>query len=321
MTEPLVSVVITSYNTGRFLPETLDSALAQTHPRCEVILIDDGSTDDTASIIQPYLTRVRYLRIAHAGLAAARNRGLKMASGDYVALLDADDLWLPQKLAVQLEVARRNPTAGMIVCDGQEFGTPSSRPYLLSGAAATALRRSGGGEITGQFHREFIKHVNIRCPAQTLLPRLVIEEVGPFGDFEAQDYDYYLRVSARFPVTFHSESLVQWRDREDSMSGPRVRRDLNWSRQKLKVLRAYAGVSQERHRQLIENQIIWNRAEVMFHCGELSKNRRASRGLIMLLRARLFPPMALPFVVASAAPRVARFLHKMWSNRAGQGNE
>ena len=103
-------------------------------------------------------------------MAAARNAGLAVANGDYIALLDADDLWLPEKLAMQVEIARRTPESGMIACDGQEFGSASSRPYLLSGAAAAALRSSRSGELTRHFHREFIRHVNIRCPAQTLIP-------------------------------------------------------------------------------------------------------------------------------------------------------
>src|SRR5579872_1539872 len=220
--ELLVTVVIASYNAGRFLPETLDSVLAQTHARCEIIVVDDGSTDDTISRIKPYDDRVQFIRREHRGLAAARNAGLQIASGDYIALLDADDLWLPDKLAKQLDVASRSPTSGMIVCDGEEFGYPVSRPYLVSGAPAHAMRIASDRIVTGNFHREFIKHPSIRCPAQTLLPRQVVKEVGAFADFDAQDYDYYLRVSARFPVTFHADSLVRWRDHESSMSGPRA---------------------------------------------------------------------------------------------------
>ncbi len=312
MTNPLVSIVIATYNLGRYLPETLDSALAQTHPLTEIIVIDDGSTDDTGAAIHPYLSRIRFRRIEHAGLAAARNTGLRMATGEYIALLDADDLWLPEKLAVQLDVARRHPQSGMIVCDGGEFGSPTSRRYLLSGAAADALRQSPTGEITSQFHRGFIRHVNIRCPAQTLIPRRVMEQVGPFADFYAQDYNYYLRLSARFPVTFHRNSLVRWRDREQSMSGARSLRELTWSRQKLMVLRDYISSEDPIFRQDLASQIIWNRAEIAFHYGELFRRSRATRALLMLLRKQPWPPKALPFLLAHAAPGLARSVHKAW---------
>ena len=319
MIEPLVTVVIASYNAGRFLPETLDSVLAQTHARCEIIVVDDGSTDDTISRIKPYDDRVQFIRREHRGLAAARNAGLQIASGDYIALLDADDLWLPDKLAKQLDVASRSPTSGMIVCDGEEFGYPVSRPYLVSGAPAHAMRIASDRIVTGNFHREFIKHPSIRCPAQTLLPRQVVKEVGAFADFDAQDYDYYLRVSARFPVTFHADSLVRWRDHESSMSGPRALRELTWSRQKLKVLQTYARRGETSYRKLLDHQLMWTRAEVAFHHGQLRHRRRGMQALTLLLRSHPWPPLALPFVLAHANPRVGRVGRKLWRKLSRDG--
>ena len=265
MSNPLVSVIITTYNTGRYLLETLESALAQTLRPIEIIVVDDGSTDDTVSLAQPLLDRIHFIRIAHAGLAAARNVAIEAARGDYIALLDADDLWLPDKLAVQLEIARRTPGSGLIACDGCEFGAPSSRPFLLSGAAGVALSATRDRQVTGEFHRDFIRHVNIRCPAQTLMPRHVVDRVGPFADFEAQDYEYYLRVSALYPVTFHKESLVRWRDREEGLSGPRVCRELTWARQRLAVLDDYSRRCPPHLHATVRRQIALGRAEVAFY--------------------------------------------------------
>ena len=310
---PLVSVVITSYNTGRYLPETLDSALAQTHRPIEVIVVDDGSTDDTARRVEPYLDRIRFIQRSHGGLAAARNQGIAAARGAFVALLDADDLWVPEKLSVQVEIAQRLPASGMVACDGVEFGSPSSRPYLLSGAAAAALRRTRSGEVTADFHRAFIDHVGLRCPAQTLIPRAVLEHIGPFGDFDAQDYDYYLRLSARYPVTFHAHSLVRWRDREDSMSGRRSRRDLTWTRQRLVVLRSQARLRAQRYPAALERQLIFSRAEAAFHYAALGSKRYAFRALRMLLARQPWPPTALPFLVATMTPHAARRVHWLWS--------
>ena len=316
VSDPLVSVVIATYNTGRYLPETLDSALSQTHQRLEIIVVDDGSTDDTAIRAKPYLDRIRFFQKPHCGLAAARNAGLAVANGDYVALLDADDLWLPEKLAVQLEIARRIPESGMIVCDGTEFGSSKvNASRLLFGPAATALRSARSGEVTRWFDREFIDYVGIRCPAQTLIPRRVLDQIGPFGDFDAQDYDYYLRLSSRFPVTFHSHSLVRWRDREDSMSGRRARRDFTWTRQGLIVLRSYARRCEPKYRDAVERQIIRSRAKAAFHCAELFDRRRGSRALQTLLRRHLWPPLALPYWIASAAPRLALAAHRLWTRR------
>lgn len=311
MSEPLVSVVIATYNAGRYLPETLDSVLAQTHRPIEIIVVDDGSSDDTARRVEPYLSSITFTRQEHGGLASARNAGLRMASGDYIALLDADDLWLPEKLAVQLEIARRTPESGMIMCDGVQFGA-SSRPYLLTGAGARMLHRSPRGEITGNFHREFIQYVHMRCPAQTLFPRRVLDAVGSFSDYDAQDYDYYLRLSARFPVTFHAHSLVRWRDRENSMSGPLRRRDLTWARQRLKVLRAYQRRCEACYSAAVARQLVWTRAEAAFYYGEIFHRTRALRALLLLLRLRPWPPTALPFLLALATPKLARAGNRAW---------
>src|SRR4051794_16299795 len=99
---PLISAVIPTYNYGRFVAGAIDGALAQTYPHVEVIVVDDGSTDDTASIVARYADRgVRYVRQPNAGAAAARNRGLVEACGELIAFCDADDVWTPDKLAVQ----------------------------------------------------------------------------------------------------------------------------------------------------------------------------------------------------------------------------
>lgn len=119
---PSVSVIIPCYNTAPYLREALDSALAQTPPPLEVIVVDDGSTDDSAAIAGSYGPPVRVVRQANRGQAAARNRGIAEARGDWIALLDADDVWLPQKTARQfeaLEEAGRDVVC--VYCDFYRF--------------------------------------------------------------------------------------------------------------------------------------------------------------------------------------------------------
>jgi hypothetical protein len=181
------------------------------------------------------------------------------------------------------------------------------------GGAADALDILGENEVTGNFHRGFVEHVNISCPAQTMLPRRVVEDVGPFRDFEAQDYDYYLRVAARFPVTFHRHSLVRWRYRSDSMSGPRVRRELRWSRHKLPVLRAHEWCCEPREKALMAGQLVQLRAEIAFHYGKTFNRLRAARTLLLLLRRRPWPPTALPLLLELSAPTLARRAFRTFS--------
>src|SRR5688500_9583140 len=102
MTKALVSVVIPAYNYGHFVTEAVASALNQTHPHVEVIVVDDGSTDGTADILKPFGSRIRYIYQPNRGLSAARNTGIRAARGEWVAFLDADDLWHPSKTETQL---------------------------------------------------------------------------------------------------------------------------------------------------------------------------------------------------------------------------
>ncbi|MCB1713751.1 MAG: glycosyltransferase family 2 protein, partial [Candidatus Competibacteraceae bacterium] len=96
-----ISVIIPAHNRAHTLPRALDSVLAQTRPADEVILVDDGSTDDTAALLQAHYPTVRYLHQPNQGVSAARNSGIRLARGDWIALLDSDDAWLPHKLACQ----------------------------------------------------------------------------------------------------------------------------------------------------------------------------------------------------------------------------
>lgn len=116
MTAPLVSVVIPAYNAARTLPATIESVLAQTFRPIEVLLVDDGSTDDTASIAKSFGDSLRYLWRPNAGDVAARNTGIRSSTGTYVSLLDADDLWLPDKLARQIQMMEGDPTIGATQC-------------------------------------------------------------------------------------------------------------------------------------------------------------------------------------------------------------
>ena len=123
MSTPLISCIVPVYNGERFLSQALDSVLAQTYRPLEVLLSDDGSTDRTPEIAARYSKRVRYLRNPNAGPGAARNRGLELAQGGFVAFLDADDLWHPEKLRRQMGQFQENPDLDVCVTHFQNFWT------------------------------------------------------------------------------------------------------------------------------------------------------------------------------------------------------
>ncbi len=116
-----ISVVIPAYNAGRYIGRAIDSVLAQTRPAEEIIVVDDGSTDNTAEIAGAYGDRIRFIRQENAGASVARNTGIAAATGNWIAFLDADDEWLPEKLRLQTEHLERNPdltwtTANYVRC-------------------------------------------------------------------------------------------------------------------------------------------------------------------------------------------------------------
>src|SRR5207249_11176371 len=116
MMNKMVSVVIATYNCRRYVGEAVESALAQSYQPIEVIVVDDGSTDGTAEELRPFKDRIRYLVQANQGPAAARNHGIRAARGEYVAFLDADDLWAPSKIEKQVAAMEKSDKIGVVHC-------------------------------------------------------------------------------------------------------------------------------------------------------------------------------------------------------------
>ena len=117
MPEPLVSVVIPSFNYARFLVDCVDSALAQTYPHREIIVVDDGSTDNTRQVLEHYGDKIVYIHQSNQGLSQARNTGIHAAKGEFIALLDSDDLWHPRKLELQIRCMKDHPEIGLLATE------------------------------------------------------------------------------------------------------------------------------------------------------------------------------------------------------------
>jgi glycosyltransferase involved in cell wall biosynthesis len=162
--QPLISCIVPVFNAQRYLPEALKSILAQTYRRTEIIVADDGSTDGTAEHVASHGSRIRYVRQPNAGPAAARNLGLSVASGEFVAFLDQDDVWHPEKLARQLDRfdARRE----------LEISVTHVRLFWVSALRAEE-ERFRGHRIT----RDLPGYIT----GTLLARREIFESVGPFN--------------------------------------------------------------------------------------------------------------------------------------------
>ncbi|NJP07619.1 MAG: glycosyltransferase family 2 protein [Chloroflexaceae bacterium] len=191
---PVVTVVIPAYNAASWIAATLERVLAQDIANIEVIVIDDGSTDATASVVARF-AQVRCLSQPNQGQAAARNRGIEAAQGDYIAFCDADDLWQPHKLRVQLDLLRqRNLAWGY--CDYHAFEHQSG---------ATLWRHSDRFPL---YDGDILRHVFLlTCtplPSMLIVRRDVFATVGLFQEApiyrQREDWDMNLRIAARYPI-------------------------------------------------------------------------------------------------------------------------
>lgn len=198
-----VSVVIPAYNYGRYIAEAIDSALAQTLPPLEVIVVDDGSTDGTAEVLARYGDRIRVVRQKNQGVAAARNRGISVARGATIAFLDADDIWKPRKLELQMARFDADPSLGLVSCGLESFDasgrTLETRVQQSEGQLASALLR---------FEPDIIA-----AASTIVVPKRIAEEIGGFDVRlpPSEDWDFCYRIATRYPVGQVAAALVRYR--------------------------------------------------------------------------------------------------------------
>ena len=211
--EPLpgVSVVIPAYNYAHFLPDAIESVRNQTYPNVELIVVDDGSTDDTAEVVRRYGDRVRYVYQENAGLSAARNTGIRSASHPFVAFLDADDVWKPTILENGMGVFAQLPeTYAIVACKFikiDERGEPLDRK---------ATDRDLSGELTAA---DIVLKTRFP-PSSCIVRRQAFDDCGVFDTLlrSSEDRDMWIRIAARHRIWLADGVHVSIRDHPGSMS-------------------------------------------------------------------------------------------------------
>lgn len=202
-----VSVIIPAYNAEGFIVDTVHSALGQTFQDLEVIVVDDGSKDGTLAALEQFGNRIRVHQQANGGVAKARNTGVSLATGDWIAFLDADDLWLPEKLERQLAI----PAVPMSYTDRINIGARGDLPERQGD-----LKPMHGGDLFVPLLREgnFITNTSV------MMRRALFEQLGGFytGLNGTEDWDLWIRVAERHPIGFVNEPLVKYRFHGGSIS-------------------------------------------------------------------------------------------------------
>jgi glycosyltransferase involved in cell wall biosynthesis len=216
---PLVSVVVPAHNAGAYLGECLRSALAQQGMfDTEVIVVDDGSTDDTAQIARS-TPGVRYVYQAQRGPSAARNVGMAAACGAFIALLDADDVWPPGKLACQLPVLMKHPEVGMVFGDCRQFDADGPRAATLFETNRWGAAAWGPGCVVPDAYTRLLED-NFVTTGSVVIRRTVLETTGGFdeGLRLVEDLDLWLRVARHFPVAWCGDVCLLRRRHERNTS-------------------------------------------------------------------------------------------------------
>ena len=204
---PTLSVIIHTYNNEKFIAETVESVLNQTYKDYEIIVVDDGSVDGTRDALIPYMQKIRYHYKENGGIASAKNAGIGLSETEFVAFLDHDDLWVPDKLKIQMECFNENPQAGLVYAkytsfrDGKELRTKPEKGY------------------SGWIFKELLSKSFIQT-STVVVKRECLDAVGPYDEtFSLGDeYDMFLRISKKFQCGFIDKGLTRYRVHDTNAS-------------------------------------------------------------------------------------------------------
>jgi glycosyltransferase involved in cell wall biosynthesis len=202
----LITVVITCYNHGKYLSEAIESVLNQTYKPIEIIVVDDGSTDNTREVTSGY-SGIQYVYQSNQGLSAARNTGADHSSGDRILFLDADDWLIPQALSINVQYLERNPEVA--------FVSGAFKVLKIESSEEISMQTT----VSDNYYNRLLEFNYISMHATVLYRRWVFQEFRFDTSLKAcEDYDLYLRVARKYPVLHHSEFIAVYRLHDSNMS-------------------------------------------------------------------------------------------------------
>jgi len=258
MTTPMVrtssvSVVIPAYNSARYIAQTIESVLKQSYRPFEIIVVDDGSTDDTRSVLEKYRDWIIYIHQENAGEPAARNTGIRQARGDFIAFLDADDLWLPDKLKFQMDYFEKHPEVALVYSDMKLF------------------------DETGIVHQSVKEWLGMSPPCGYIFPELFtetlfgsgtvffrkacVDQVGFFDEsfLVGSDYEMWLRMARHFEFGYVDKPLLMYRHHPTMATrglGKTLQNGIPWETKVInKILMLYPEAKKELGRAVVRQRL------------------------------------------------------------------
>jgi glycosyltransferase involved in cell wall biosynthesis len=209
---PKVSVIIPNYNYEKFIAATIESVLSQTYENIEIIVVDDGSKDNSLKVLERFGEKLRVIQQKNAGVSAARNNGVQNSTGEFIAFLDADDIWLPEKLQRQIERFNADSEVGLVHCS-MTLIDPQDQPIDEN-------RNGQEGWVSTEFLR-FERGVVVGASSTALVKRSIFDEIGGFDVClsTAADWDFCYQVSRKYKFGFVTEPLVLYRMHGTNMHG------------------------------------------------------------------------------------------------------
>ena len=285
---PLVSVVIPAYNAASFITRTIESVIEQTYRELEILIVDDGSCDRTPQIVQAYAqkdARVKLLQQANAGVAAARNFGIRAAKGEFVAPIDADDVWHPKAMTkIMAEFLAGSPDLGVV--------------YTWSADIDEHNQQTGGfhaAEVDGDVYKTLICHNFLGNASSTVIRKTCLDKVGGYdrqlkakGAQGCEDWDLYLRLAEQYKFGVVPEFLVGYRKVLGSMSGD--------FRQMAKSQRIMLDAVQQKHPEIPSFLYRLSRSSFYLYLAHQCDHSSHVRGTLFWLRQAVKIDPITPFI-------------------------
>jgi glycosyltransferase involved in cell wall biosynthesis len=308
----LVSVIVPAYRAAPYIGAAIDSVLAQTFKNYEIIVVNDGSPDtgDLETVLEPFRDRIVYLRQENQGVSAARNAGIRAARGDYIAPLDADDIWAPEHLAAQLAVLEADPSIDMVYADARIFGD-----FPEAGRTVMELSPSAG-EATFErlVKRQCTVHLCVSvCRREALLRAGLFDPELQRGE----DIDMWLRIAARSGrIVYQRRVLGRYRRRANSLSADPVAAIGGFLAALAKAARDPGLTAAQR--EIVDQQCLIERARVDLHKGKQAFLAGDAEGAVLHLTRAYAQDKSLKLaavlMLLRVAPGFLRALYR-WRDR------